>query len=366
MVGGMIVQIKQAAPRAPARRWVSVIRLGLLGSLLVGCGPAGGEPRASDAAAGAAGPAAATARPVERIKIAIGAPGGVFAPHYLARAVGYFAEEGLEVEVPSMQATLAIAGLTSGEIDYNGFFSLTINAALQGMPQRVIGTAVARSTRRFMVPAQIRSMEQLRGGSIAVSVIGGGPYGSGILALEAFGIDPHSEVTWLQVGGSLERLVALQQGAAQAAILSGPEVPQAEAMGFTTLLRLDEVAPLPESGVSTTTTKLETQPDQVRRVLRAVVRALRYLKTDRDGSVTVLMQFLNLERPEAEQAYDGVAWAYSDDGTISERSLRYTIDEDARVRGIGGDVPASRVTDFAPLYAVLGEMGITPAADSAR
>ena len=74
----------------------------------------------------------------------------------------------------------------------------------------------------------------------------------------------------------------------------------------------------------------------------------------------------HLERPAAEQAYDGVAWAYSDDGTISERSLRYTIDEDARVRGIAENVPASRVTDFDPLYTVLGEMGITPAADSAR
>ena len=29
----------------------------------------------------------------------------------------------------SLQANLAIAGISSGELDYNGFFSLTINAA---------------------------------------------------------------------------------------------------------------------------------------------------------------------------------------------------------------------------------------------
>jgi hypothetical protein len=46
--------------------------------------------------------------------------------------------------------------------------------------------------------------------------------------------------------------------------------------------------------------------------------------------------------------------------------VRYTIDAEKKQLGIADDVPTSRVVDFAPLYAVLGEMGMTPAPDSAR
>jgi len=52
-----------------------------------------------------------------------------------------------------------------------------------------------------------------------------------------------------------------------------------------------------------------------------MVRALRYLKADREGSLPVFMEALKLGRQEAEQSYDGVAYAYSDDGTLPEQQL---------------------------------------------
>ena len=156
---------------------------------------------------------------------------------------------------------------------------------LSGMPIRVVAATVDKSTRQIMARPRLQSMEELRGKTIAVPALGGGQHNSGLLALAHFGIDPQSEVTWLGVGTGSERFLAVEQGLAQAGIYSGSEVIQAEAFGISTLLRLDEVAPLPESGIATTATKLETQPDQVRRVLRATVRALRYMKVEREGSL---------------------------------------------------------------------------------
>ena len=101
-------------------------------------------------------------------------------------------------------------------------------------------------------------------------------------------------------------------------------------------------------------------------MLRATVRALQYLKADREGSIPAFMQFLSLGREEAEQAYDGIAAAFGDDGTLSERSLRFTIEAEKRQVGLAEEVPFARVADFGPLYEVLGELGITPAAGSAR
>jgi ABC-type nitrate/sulfonate/bicarbonate transport system substrate-binding protein len=158
----------------------------------------------------------------------------------------------------------------------------------------------------------------------------------------------------------------MQQGAAQASIFSGPEVPRAQAMGFVSLLKLSDVAPLPESGIATAQTKIEGNRDEVKRVLRAVVRALRYLKSDRDGSLPSFASFLGVSRAEAEEAYDNIVFAYSDDGTLSERSMRFTIESEKKQLKLTDDVPFARVADFGPLYETLAGMGITPAPDSAR
>jgi NitT/TauT family transport system substrate-binding protein len=291
---------------------------------------------------------------------------GVFIPHVLARDRGFFREEGFEVEMPIMRTNLVITALTSGEADYNGMIGPSIPPILSGQPHRVIGGVVVKSTREFMAVPEIRTMQQLRGQAIAVSTIGGGPYNSGLLAVEAFGLDPQRDVTWLALGGTAERIAAMLQGGAQASIYSGPELPRARAMGFHTLVRLDDVAPLPESGMTTTVAKIESNRDQVKRVLRALVRSLQYVKSDREGSLPTFMDFLSYTREEADEAYEGIAFAYSQDGTISERTLRYAIDAEKKQLGVTEDVPFARVADFGPLYEVLAELGITPAPESAR
>jgi ABC-type nitrate/sulfonate/bicarbonate transport system substrate-binding protein len=225
---------------------------------------------------------------------------------------------------------------------------------------------VDKSTRSLVVAPGIQSVEQLRGEAIAVNSIGSGPYNTGVLALEHFGVDPQREVTWLTIGGPAERVVAVQQGGARATIMSGAEIPQAESAWLVVLLRLDEIAPLPETGVGTTQTKLETQPGQVKRVLRAIVHALQYLNTNREGSIPVYMQFLSLSREEAERAHDATAYSYSLDGTVPERSLRYTIESEKQQLQLTEDVPFARVANFAPLYEVLNELGIQPTPGSAR
>ncbi len=357
--------------------WLRGVGIGLVVAGLLGCAaPDGGarapadSARSAPAATGpsqAAAAAPATDAPAqEKITFALPAVSGVFAPHVLAQDKGFFGEEGFVVEMPLTRSNLLSAGMAAGEIDYAGSFSPSVRNALSGMPIRVIAATVNKSTRRIMVVPGITSMQQLRGASIVVTTIGDGPYNSGVLALEAYGIDPTSEVTWLAVGGGIERFLTLQQGAAQAAIFTGAEVPKAESFGFATLLKLDEVAPLPESGVAASQAKLENERPQVKRVLRAIVRALQYLKSEREGSLPALMQFLGLDREEAGQAYDGIVAAFSDDGTLSERSMRFVVDSEKKQLGIADDVPYSRVADFGPLYEVIAELGLTPAPDSAR
>ncbi|HZU06715.1 MAG TPA: ABC transporter substrate-binding protein [Chloroflexota bacterium] len=346
--------------------WGWWIGLGLVVAVLVACAPGGGSAPAGASAAQAPVAEAGAAPAPERVVLALPVVSGVFVPHVLAQRQGFFRAEGLEVELPVMRTNLVIAALSSGEADYNGMFSPTVRAILSGVPQRVLAAVVDKSTRQLVAVPGIQTVEQLRGKAIAVTQIGGGPYNSGVLAIEHAGLDPQTDVTWLAIGGTTERLLAMQQGAAQASIFSGSEILRAEALGFVSLLRLDEVAPLPESGLATSEQKLAMQREQVKRMLRALVRALQYIKRDREGSLPVFMEFLSLSREEAEQAYAAMVPAYSDDGTVSERALRFTIEAEKKDLKLTADVPADRVADFGPLYEVLGELGLTPAAGRAR
>jgi ABC-type nitrate/sulfonate/bicarbonate transport system substrate-binding protein len=353
--------------------------LGLVAVMLAGCAAPGSGARPGQAgplraeaapgvevAASAAPAGEAAARALERIVLAIPAVSGVFIPHMIARDRGFFREEGFEVEFPLMRANLVVTALTSGEADYDGMIGPSIPPILLGQPHRVIGAVVVKSTRELTALPEYQTLEQLRGKAIGVNSIGGGPYNSGQIAFQAYGMDPQRDVTWLQVGGTQERLAAMQQGAIQASIFSGSEVPLAKAMGFPSILRLDDVAPLPESGMTTTISRIETNREQVKRVLKAMVRALQFVKSDREGSLPTFMDFLSLSREEALVGYEAMAYAYGSDGTIPERTLRFAIDAEKEGVGVTEEVPFSRVADFGPLYELLAEMGITPAPGSAR
>jgi NitT/TauT family transport system substrate-binding protein len=304
-------------------------------------------------------------RAVEKLTIALPAASGVFAPHHLAQQRGFFREEGLAVELPIMRSNLIASGMASGEVPYSGSFGPSVRNALTGLPVRVLAATVDKSTRQVMAMPGVQSMDQLRGQAVAVNVVGDALHNSGALAFDALGIDSR-DVTWLAVGGVGERFLAVQQGAAQATIFSGAEVRKAESLGFMTLLHLNDVAPIPEAGIATGLVQLERGRDQPTRVLRAIVRALRVIKTDRAGSLAVFMQALGIPRDEAEQAYDAIVAAYSADGTLSERSLRFTIEAEKKQMERTDEIAFSQVADFGPLYEVLAELGITPAAGSAR
>jgi ABC-type nitrate/sulfonate/bicarbonate transport system substrate-binding protein len=358
------------------QRWLGCI---VLVACLAGCagGGAGGQgpvvarPDGATVEQGrttaAMAPAAAPAGTLEKITIPLASAAAPFAPHVMAQLGGFFREEGLDADLPVMRSNLIVAGVAAGELHYSGQGTPTIRGALAGVPIRLIATIVSRSTRWLVAQPDVQGVAGLRGQAIAVGVVGDGPYNSASLALEQFGIDPATDVNWLATGGGTpERLVTMQQGLAQASVVNNADLPRAEALGFVPLLRLDEVAPLPEAALGASLTKLESERDQVKHVVRAMVRALRYVKANREGSLPAFMQLLQVTREEAADAYDAAFAGYSDDGTLPERTLRFAIEAEKRQLQMAEPVAFARVADFGALYEVLAELGVTPAPDSAR
>ena len=85
---------------------------------------------------------------------------------------------------------------------------------------------------------EIKTAEQLKGGSVAIAVFGGTADSFARIALKRLGLTPVKDVAIVQIGGLPERLSALETGKVQATILITPDVFIAQKKGFYTLVHV--------------------------------------------------------------------------------------------------------------------------------
>jgi hypothetical protein len=80
-------------------------------------------------------------------------------------------------------------------------------------------------------------------------------------------------------------MLALSAGSIQAAMLTPPYDSMMEKKGFRRLVFVGDVLDYPQGGLATTDKKLEENPAQVKRVVRAMVRSLIRIRQSRDELV---------------------------------------------------------------------------------
>src|SRR5215208_7362658 len=172
-----------------------------------------------------------------------------------------------------------------------------------------------------------------------------------------FGLDSEKEMKYLAIGPPDARYAALTQGLVEAAILGPPLDFEARKQGFNVLSRADEVMVLPETGLVTSVKKIHDKPDEIKRVVRAGIKANRYIRANRDGTVQFLTEWLKLNREAAAATYDSVVRVYNEDVNVCEKGLRSIIDETKKIMKLSRDVPYSEVADLAIFRDAQRELG---------
>lgn len=126
------------------------------------------------------------------------------------------------------------------------------------------------------------------------------------VGLKKIGIDPFKDVNLRVIGGSIERMVALQKGIVQFTVVTEAGKAQAEKLGFPTVV--DMVAlkiPFPQNGIYTSTKLIRENPDLVRRYLRAYTEAIQYCKTHKEETMRIMTKYSRLDdRRVIEEAWD--------------------------------------------------------------
>ena len=275
----------------------------------------------------------------------------------LAQMRGFFQEEGLEAELIRVRSAVAIPALTSGEIDYHTVVSPALVAALRGIPVRLVACFTPGLTTVIIARPEFKTIQDLKGKTIGLNSIGGGLESTVRMMLKHYGIDPDKDVKFLATGTVDMRFAALKQGLTVATAGSTPVDYLGKKLGYVVLARAYDLFSYPNTGLVASVRKIKENPDQLKRVIKAGIRANRYLHQNRDGTIQAIMQWMKIDKETAAATYDGAAKSFNEDGSVPESGLRLAIDEARKAAGISREVAPSEVADFTVLRDAQRESG---------
>jgi NitT/TauT family transport system substrate-binding protein len=225
-------------------------------------------------------------------------------PAWLAKEAGIFAKNGLDVQLVYFRGgTPAVMALLSRQTPISQVGGNIVNASLRGADAVVIAGGRVTVDYWLMSRPDIKTAEQLKGGSVAIATFGSQADFVTRIALQRLGLTSVKDVAIVQIGTLPERLSALEKGKVQAALLGITETLMAQKKGFHTLVSVS--IPYQGAGVATTRTFIRESPNIVRSYVKSQIEAVHRIKTDRETGKKVLVKYLGPQDKEIlERTYN--------------------------------------------------------------
>ena len=232
----------------------------------------------------------------EKIRTAIPQANLNYLSIYVADARGFFRDEGLENETVVISGPLSIAALLSGDIDFSGGGGSGMRAALKGAPVKGIYFQTDKVTFYLVADPSIKSAADLKGKRIAVGSPGDTQDRIMGMFAERGGVSA-KELIRISMGSDTNtRITAIKSGAAHAAVVDPGGLVFAQNEGLVSLGFLGDLFPMPFQGFVTLDKKIRESPAQIKRWLRAAIRALMFVRDRPEEAVDIGMNKLQLGR----------------------------------------------------------------------
>jgi ABC-type nitrate/sulfonate/bicarbonate transport system substrate-binding protein len=201
-----------------------------------------------------------------------------YAHLFYGQEKGFFAEEGLDLQVLVVRGQIGISSLMSGEIDVTCHAGSGFVAALRGLPLKVISVTRDRPYHELIVAPSVHSAADLKGKPVAVGSLEGTAAVMTRRVLQAKGLDPQKDVVILSTENTAVRYQSLLTGKVAGAMLTPPSTYLALDQGFKLFGRGRDHMRYLQTGVVTTDAKIKQKRGSIVRFLRAWNRALKYYR----------------------------------------------------------------------------------------
>ncbi len=300
----------------------------------------------------------AEARAAEKVRVSVTNYNLSYLSAGVAAQRGFFKEEGLDVEIVRMNANVAMSSLIAGEVDYTMIFASVIRAAMRGIPLKVIAVLIDSPPYAFIARPGIAGMKALKGKTVGIGVYGSSNDIIARMMLERSGIDPDKEAKLVAFGSDGARFAALKEGLVDAAIIAPPADAQARKLGLSVLARANDLFKFPHIGLGTSGKKLKENPQEVVRVIRAFIKANRFVREQRQEAINVLINWGRIQKEDAVASYDSTAQVFSPDGSMPKEGMRLVIDDAQKALKLNRVFALSEVADAGPLREAQKSLGI--------
>lgn len=297
-------------------------------------------------AALAAQSAFAAGQELERVRVGYSVGGLIPFPLVVARENKIFAQMALDVELINIPPTIAVTALISGDIQYVAFAGTTLAAAVRGLPVKNVMVYNDRPLFSLMSKPEIRSLKELKGKVLGVATLTSGESFLSRRLLKDAGVDADKEMVLRVIGNTPDRLVALRTGVVDATTLTVPADIQAEKLGLRRLAFMGDRLESISGGLGVSDRWLQQRPDQIKKMITAVFRAMAYIRTNRVESIGLIAARWKMDRDVAERAFDLMLKTWSDNGLATDHAVQEGIEESLKVLSGKQRVPVSQVVDF--------------------
>ena len=287
---------------------------------------------------------------LKKIRMGIAATSVGFLPIYAAYHRGFYKDEGIDLEIILMSLGAANNAFFKGEIEYSAGLTGLALAATRNYPAKILIFTVAKPLQSFVSKKDIKEPRDLRGKKVAGSSPGGSATILAYQALRHFGLEPGKDVQVLPMGGSgAGRLAVLEQGIVDAALLSVPENIIALNKGYNELIFLGDVVSFPQNGFGTSINRIQQQPDEVYRMVRATLRGLLFVtdENNRDQARDIMMKQWRVN--DAKLAAEMIGYlkrGLAKDAVIGSEAVQYFIDLTRETSNVSQTISAAQVVDF--------------------
>jgi NitT/TauT family transport system substrate-binding protein len=252
---------------------------------------------------------------------------------WLARDLGFYKREGLDVELIEFNGTpIAIAAMIAGEIDVGNIGTADVIrlVATKRQPMRAIHSPDARLY--FLIAARddVASVSALEGKQFGVARLGSVDHSMSSLALKALGANP-AKITMVAIGSPPTRAQALVAGRIDATTLSiGSWVTIRKEAGIKVLVDQDvyfETATVVQKVNAATTKVIQEKPEHLRRLTAAILKASRYFAENQEAWVNAMIKRRpDVERKDAVSLWAGFKTAWAVNGLLNLDAYKKSAD----------------------------------------
>ena len=264
----------------------------------------------------------------------------------LAQEKGYMREEGIDQRVIFIAPTTSIQAMLGGDVHFTGAGSSALISVARGnTPLKVVLATNDRVLQWFVTKPEIQSPKDLKGKKVAVT---------GLAAMATFmlkqtlakhGLDANKDVTYLDVGAN-NQLPALLGGGFDAATMSVEQRYVALDKGMKEMFFFGNEVKNSWGTLATTDKLIKDNPKMIAGFMRATLKAMRYIRQDKEGTLGAMMKFANVSRQQASRVYDDIMPTFTRNGVVDDETQRNDLAIIRQVINANETLPNARGYDF--------------------